>query len=360
VPFVWLCSEQKGLRDMRFASTGCSEQCGSSRRTIPAALAAFLILTSCFTVFSARADDTFRSVASATINPKALPLGDGRYAKTPQKGYLYPCHPEIFYAIAHTGARGGGEWIHGTTWDITQKPFVHGSVDWPNAKSAISKNGESRLFKGNDLPIGAQTGVFPVQRDDPAYKWDPNPNPLQPQSISLSTPADPTVASQPSCIELPIGIGLDGVVFFSALDSHGRDEPAYEMQDQCGGMSAPNGMYHRYTPSDCIPHIHEKNALVGYVLDGFGIFSPYDENGTELTTNDLDECHGRLSPIIWDGREVTMYHYVLTRDFPYSIACFRAAPARIPLPPPPPPPGLWGFLHSWITGTRHDPALLPR
>ena len=107
------------------------------------------------------------------------------------------------------------------------------------------------------------------------------------------------------------------------------------MQDSCGGMSAPNNMYHRYMPSNCIPHIHENNALIGYALDGFGIFSPYDEHGKELSTKDLDECHGTTSPIMWDGKKVVMYHYVLTRDYPYSIACFRGTPASIPLPPPP-------------------------
>ena len=28
-------------------------------------------------------------------------------------------------------------------------------------------------------------------------------------------------------------------------------------------------------------------------LDGFPIYGPNDENGVELTTADLDECHGR-------------------------------------------------------------------
>ena len=297
------------------------------------------------------AERDLRLAASATVDPKALPLGDGRYSDVPKVGYLYPCLPKIFYSITQTGARGGGNWIHGSTWDLTQKPFVQGEVRWSNANFTVSTNGDRRIFSGNDLPLAAPTGVFPVQQTDLAFQWDPNPNPLQPQSISFSTPLNPTVADKPSCIALPVGIGLDGVVFFSALDSHGRDEPAYEMQDSCGGMSAPNNMYHRYMPSNCIPHIHENNALIGYALDGFGIFSPYDEHGKELSTKDLDECHGTTSPIMWDGKKVVMYHYVLTRDYPYSIACFRGTPASIPLPPPPPPPP--GFLtnRNWESGS---------
>ena len=30
-----------------------------------------------------------------------------------------------------------------------------------------------------------------------------------------------------------------------------------------------------------------------------------------------------------------MYHYVFTRDYPYSIGCFRGTPTYVPLPPPP-------------------------
>jgi len=279
-----------------------------------------------------------RLSASITLDPKALPLGDGRYSDEPKIGYLYPCRPKAFYTINQTGARTGGYWIHDKTWDLSQKPVVQGAISWPNANFTISAKDGRRIFTGNDLPLNAATGVFPIPKTDPAFEWDHNPNPLKPQSISFSTPLNPSVADSPSCIALPVGIGLDGVIFFSALDSHGRDEPAYEMQDSCGGMSAPNNMYHRYMPSDCMPHIHENNALVGYALDGFGIFSPYDENGKELTTNDLDQCHGTTGPIVWDGKNVSMYHYVLTRDFPYSIACFRGKPASIPLPPPPRPP----------------------
>jgi len=297
-----------------------------------------------------------RATASATLNPAALPLGDGKYSTTPRVGYLYPCLPGVFYSITQTGARGGGPWLHGATWNLTEKPFVQGRVLWPNADLTISVSDDKRVFSGNGLPLGAPTGIFPVQESDPAHYWDPNPNPLKAQSISFSVPVNPIIADKPSCIELPIAIGLDGVVFFSALDSHGRDEPAYEMQDTCGGMSAPNNMYHRYQPSDCMPHIHENNALVGYALDGFGIFSPYDEDGKELSTKDLDECHGRTSPIIWDGKRVTMYHYVLTRDYPYSISCFRGVPAHIPLPPPPPAPSFSSWFRGFLPGSQGRPG----
>ena len=109
----------------------------------------------------------------------------------------------------------------------------------------------------------------------------------------------------------------------SYLDSTGRDELAHEIQDACTGGPQPGGGYHRHALSECTPHIDLRNALVGYALDGFGIFSPYDQNGKELTTRDLDACHGKTSKISWEGKTVSMYHYVMTRDYPYTVACFR-------------------------------------
>jgi hypothetical protein len=49
-----------------------------------------------------------------------------------------------------------------------------------------------------------------------------------------------------------------------------------------------------------------------------------------LTTDDLDECHGLTSLIKLDGKNVTMYHYVMTQDFPYSVSCFRAQAIQPP------------------------------
>ena len=54
------------------------------------------------------AERDLRLAASATVDPKVLPLGDGRYSDVPKVGYLYPCLPKVFYSITQTGARGGG------------------------------------------------------------------------------------------------------------------------------------------------------------------------------------------------------------------------------------------------------------
>jgi hypothetical protein len=127
-----------------------------------------------------------------------------------------------------------------------------------------------------------------------------------------------------------IGVALSGVAIFNALDAAGRDAVAHEVQDRCNGHPQMQGQYHYHGPTDCIPGATASNGLIGYALDGFGIYSSYDEGGRELTNADLDECHGRVSRIMWDGREVTLYHYVLTREYPYTVGCFRGSALRMP------------------------------
>jgi YHYH protein len=229
------------------------------------------------------------------------------------------------------GAQHVGPWIHGKTWDLTQKITVRGRITWPEAQFSITTGGASRLVSriltGNDLPVNTPTGQFPIARDDPAWQIDRNPNRVAPQDIQLVLPRDPKTAGSPSCVPMGlIGVALNGVAIFNALDDAGRDAVAHEVQDLCNGHPQMRGEYHYHGPSPCLPDETGLNTLIGYAIDGFGIYSMYDANGREITTADLDECHGRVSDVPWDGRSVSLYHYVLTRDYPYTVGCFRGTP----------------------------------
>ena len=57
-----------------------------------------------------------------------------------------------------------------------------------------------------------------------------------------------------------------------------------------------------------------------------GSTAPRGDHGQTLTDADLDVCHGRTDTIVWNGRKVKMYHYVMTAEYPYSIGCFRGTP----------------------------------
>jgi hypothetical protein len=276
--------------------------------------------------------------SSPAIDPTKLPLCTNCYTSVnggqPKKGYVFVCDVNAYQQVNGPGGMGG-PWVNaaGGTYDFTKKPVFQGNVYWPNAQVSFTVNGDMRAIAGNGLPVGVPTGTFPVSSSDPAYAYDHNPNAISAQTISFSIPKSPTIdAKGPHCTYKRVGITLDGIQLHGPLDSMGRDELAYQLQDVCTGDAQPGGGYHRHSLGECTPHIHENNALVGYALDGFGIFSPYDANGKELASADLDECHGTTSEIAWDGQTVNMYHYVLTRDFPYTPTCFRGVPVRNAFP----------------------------
>ncbi len=260
-----------------------------------------------------------------------LPLGDGWVSSAPERGSVMSCRTRF----RQGGARHAGPWIQGDTWDLTKKLTVLGRVIWPEAEFAIATRDTgrvaARVITGNGLPVGAPTGQFPIARSDPAFQIDRNPNPIEPQNVLLTLALVPAPAGSPSCVPMGmIGVALNGVAIFNALDDAGHDAVAHEVQDLCTGHPQMRGEYHYHGPSPCLPGATANETLIGYAIDGYGIYSSYDANGRELTNADLDECHGRLSTVEWDGKRVSLYHYVLTREYPYTVGCFRGTPSRRP------------------------------
>ncbi|HQU07550.1 MAG: hypothetical protein B7X04_01195 [Parcubacteria group bacterium 21-54-25] len=266
---------------------------------------------------------TSPSATTSALDLHAIPLGDGQVSTSPQVGYVYSCTT----SFPTVDANHTGPWIHGDTWDPTQKIPVAGQVFWPQATFSNIVKGATRFITGNGLPVNEPTGVFPISPSDPAYQYDHNPNSIQAQNIFYALPAQPIFSAAPSCVPMgPIGVALDGVPIYNALDANGRDAVAHEIQDSCNGHPQSAGQYHYHGPSPCMPNVNERNTVVGYALDGFPITSLYDAQGNLYTNAELDVCHGTTTPITMNGQTVTTYHYVLTEEYPYTIGCFRGTP----------------------------------
>jgi len=263
--------------------------------------------------------------AAAATNPAALPLGDGHVGSQPARGSVDACPlPSLPGGGGPGGAAGSVPWIHGATWDSTAKPTVQGSVRWPSASISVTVSGASRVVRTNGLPVGAPTGSFPIAASDPASRYDRNPNAIRAVPTVWTLPLNPRVAGNASCLPFgPVGVTTNGVELFNALDALKRDAVAHEVQDACGGHPGPNGAYHYHAISRCI-RTSGPSTLVGYALDGFGI---YVEPGA--TNADLDACHGRTSTVLWNGKPTRIYHYVATAEYPYTLGCFRGAPGTI-------------------------------
>jgi len=271
------------------------------------------------------------------VTETAIPLGDGKVSTSPQVGYQDSCET----TFNGGGARADGPWIDtsNNTWNLKEKIAVQGATTWSQASHDFTVNGDSRVLSTNDLPEthipgGEKTGTtgnFPIASSDPAYQYDTNPNHVAAQSLSWTVPADPKAASSPACTPLgPIGVFTNGVVFFNALDDGGRDAGAHEVQDSCDGHPQATDMYHYHDFSACLQSTDTSapgsSTLVGYALDGYGIFLERDSHGNFPTDADLDACHGRTSTITWDGRSTKMYHYDVTIEYPYLVGCFHGTP----------------------------------
>jgi hypothetical protein len=272
------------------------------------------------------------ALLSALLSPAAaqdvdlhhLPLGDGKISTAPKTGSVWACRIDPNAG----GAQADGPWIdHAAhTYDFTKKTVVQGRVVWrPDFKMSVE--GAKRVFATNDLP-DHPTGVFPISPSDPAYQYDRNPNRIGAQTVKVTLDADPVLAREPTCAPGAVGILLTGSVLFSALDAPGRDAVAHETQDSCQGHPQEGGVYHYHSLTTCRedPRLADgHSALVGYAIDGFGIFGRYGEGGKLLSSEDLDACHGHAHAIPWDGKTVVMYHYHATWDYPYTVGCLRGA-----------------------------------
>lgn len=269
-----------------------------------------------------------------------VPVGDGKVSTSARAGYVWRCG-------GGAGGPGGGASVKGPwfnsdgTYNATAKAIVDGAIGWPSSFTA-SRSGSSRILTGNALPNHV-TGRFPIQPSDDAYQYDRNPNSISQQTLAVTLPADPQVAAQASCVSPPfVAVLTSGSVVFDALDALNRDAGAWETQDRCAGHPERTGQYHYHTVTTCVADPGSgHSAVLGWAVDGFGLFGVRGERGETLTNDDLDACHGHMHEVEWDGRRVTMYHYHATYEYPYTVGCYRGTPARLPAasggaPPPRP------------------------
>jgi hypothetical protein len=270
---------------------------------------------------------TNSSSGSSPTDLTRLPIGDGKVVTSPQIGYVDSCQT----TFNGGGATSTGAWFNAAsgTFNLTIKTIVQGSVVRPSHSFSASIVGGTRQVVTNDIP-GHATGTFPIASSDPAYQYDRNPNSITTQSYQYNVPVTPAIAATPSCLSLgPIGVLLTGSVFYNALDALGRDALAHELLDSCSGHPDQSGTYHYHAFTTCVTdNATGHSALMGYALDGFGIYGVHDVDGSILTDAALDACHGHVHSIVWDGVATTLYHYHMTYEYPYTLGCYKGTPVH--------------------------------
>ncbi len=268
--------------------------------------------------------------SSGALNCTKLPLGDHKYSTSAAKaGYIYSCE-----SLSGSPVVSSAPWIDASTetWSLPAKVAVEGTASW--AGSFVQKiSGTTDTLSSEEVPISPHTtGTFPIARTDPAYAYDHNPNSIERHATTVALSADPAVAAKPSCLGMgAIGMTVTGVAIYNGFDAAGYDAVAREEQDACHGHPDQSDTYHYHgVLQACVPDAGsaaKNSSLLGYALDGFGIYGPW-YGGKILTTADLDECHGITSAVVWNGKLVTMYHYVSTYEFPYTVGCYKGTPVK--------------------------------
>ncbi len=235
------------------------------------------------------------------------------------------------------------------TLDLSKRPNVEGENSWVNREFTITLTDDKRQFKGNGLPSHV-TGTYPVEKGTEAYQYyaqlpasgydSAAEIPINSWNLDISVPRYPKVADTPTCVgknsKITTGIATTGGTFHLEIafdaSNNAVDPNAALPLDSCWGHPY-EGQYHYHGPSytcfgtqsDTTTH----SPLVGWALDGFGIYGILGENGQEMKNADLDECHGHTHSIEWEGQTVEMYHYHLNAEYPYSIGCFRGTPVEL-------------------------------
>jgi hypothetical protein len=160
-----------------------------------------------------------------------------------------------------------------------------------------------------------------------------NPNTIRAQDFTFRLPLVPRRAAEITRLPMgPIGVALNGVVFFNPFEQGGMNavEGYSEVWlDSCCGHPQQTGVYHYHKYPTCVksPFADDGTAhspVIGFAFDGFPIHGPYESSG--VMAMDLE---GDQSLDVCNGHEDTSrgYHYHVTPGrFPYVIGGYRGVP----------------------------------
>ena len=160
-----------------------------------------------------------------------------------------------------------------------------------------------------------------------------NPNTIRVQEFTFRLPLVPRRAAEITRLPMgPIGVALNGVVFFNPFEQGGMNavEGYSEVWlDSCCGHPQQTGVYHYHKYPTCVKSPFpddgtEHSPVIGFAFDGFPIHGPYESAGVMAMDLDgdqgLDVCNGHED-------ESRGYHYHVTPGrFPYVIGGYRGVP----------------------------------
>ena len=259
---------------------------------------------------------------------------------------------------------------HVTVTTAQSERTAVGQVRWAPNVSVSMSNG-SWTFKSDGFP---SSNFIAPHYAVPSNPLDVSPvganviaasQVLRDQNYSLTLPTTPKYSSTTTAAGLgPIGVMLDGAVLYNPYEANKETVATQDnfsataggltasFLDSCDGHPGPGGMYHYHGLPDCLiqyattgtntqttsvssfsgtttPPAAETNpaarkpVILGFALDGYGVYDNIAMDGTTIGVSALDSCNGIFSVV--PGYPHGVYHYVLenVRSDRSSLNCFH-------------------------------------
>lgn len=148
--------------------------------------------------------------------------------------------------------------------------------------------------------------------------WNQNPNRITLSTTTYRIPLNPKeVNSGNQSTNLgSMGVALNGVALFNQYAGPNNQPLTSEINsfDQYNGHPQQQGVYHYHVEPTAITKSVGKDALLGFLLDGFPVYGPL-ENGVLVQESDLDNFHGHKHAT--EDYPGGIYHYHITDLDPY-------------------------------------------
>ncbi len=143
-----------------------------------------------------------------------------------------------------------------------------------------------------------------------------NPNTIAAQTYTFKIPVNPTLnAAHPATPLGPIGVSINGIPLFNQYAA-GNSPLTNEINgfDQWWGHPQMTGAYHYHVEPKYLTEVKaSKFALMGFLLDGFPVYGPNEENNTVATGLDVYHGHSHATVDYTTG----IYHYHFSTAAPY-------------------------------------------
>jgi hypothetical protein len=224
-----------------------------------------------------------------------------------------------------------------------EAPFADNTTAWLR-KGFVDRDGklvkQDRFLPDNVTAAFTPTHLLVHSKGLPNHptatfpdRWralDGNPNYIKEQDRTWRIPLEPR--ENPAHIAMhngnndqgalpmgPIGLAVNGVVFFNPFDQDRVD--AVWRLDRCCGHPAPSWVYHYHKYPVCVKSPWSDDGtghspLIGFAFDGFPIYGPYEAAGQlakDSKSNPLNEFN------IHQGEARGWHYHVTPGEFPHLI-----------------------------------------